>query len=149
MGQGRRYPQRCLQASQLSPHESILDEAGKILSWQHHALGCSINLMTEGPDAKVIGDMTGGAMARFLVRYPNVKTGFTHVDFNLLRGWLRAVEINVNVFPIECFVDELAVIIKKIPCSSASIFLSTMPKRVTEFPFQDPQRIAGRTKACY
>lgn len=122
------------------------DDSGKLLSWQHHALGCSINLMTEGPEAKVVGDMTGGAMADFWYDIPNVKTGFTHVDFNLLRGWLRAVEININVFPIESFIDELATKLKKDPVQFRLDLLSTMPKRMTEFPFQDPQRIAGVLK---
>ncbi|MEO7120418.1 MAG: molybdopterin cofactor-binding domain-containing protein [Ginsengibacter sp.] len=122
------------------------DDSGKLLSWQHHALGCSINLMIEGPAAKVVGDMTGGGMADFWYDIPNVKTGFTHVDFNLLRGWLRAVEINVNVFPIECFIDELAVKLKKDPVQFRLNLLATMPKRLTAFPFQDPQRIAGVLK---
>ncbi|ULQ54724.1 xanthine dehydrogenase family protein molybdopterin-binding subunit [Flavihumibacter fluvii] len=122
------------------------DDTGKLLSWQHHYVGSSINLMLEGPDAKVIGDMNGGATADFWYDIPNVKTGFTHVDFNLQRGWLRAVEININVFPVESFIDELAVKLKKDPVQFRLDLLSTMPKRMTEYPFQDPQRIAGVLK---
>lgn len=122
------------------------DDSGKIISWQHHYVGCSINLMLEGPSAKVIGDMNGGATSDFWYDIPNIKTGFTHVDFNLQRGWLRAVEININVFPVESFIDELARKLKKDPLQFRLDLLATMPKRLTEFPFQDPQRIAGVLK---
>jgi isoquinoline 1-oxidoreductase beta subunit len=122
------------------------DDAGKIISWQHHYVGCSINLMLEGPNAKVVGDMNGGATADFWYNIPNVKTGFTNVDFNLQRGWLRAVEININVFPVESFIDELARKLKKDPVAFRLDLLATMPKRMTEYPFQDPQRIAGVLK---
>ena len=122
------------------------DDSGKLLSWQHHALGCSINLMIEGPETKALGDMNGGANADFWYDIPNVKTGFTHVDFNLMRGWLRAVEININTFPVECFIDELAIKLKKDPVQFRLGLLATMPKRLTEFPFQDPTRIANVLK---
>lgn len=126
--------------------EASWDDSGKLTSWQHHYVGCSINLMLEGPAAKVVGDMNGGATADFWYDIPNVKTGFTHVDFNLQRGWLRAVEININVFPVESFIDELARKLKKDPVQFRLDLLATMPKRMTEYPFQDPQRIAGVLK---
>jgi isoquinoline 1-oxidoreductase beta subunit len=122
------------------------DDDDKLQTWNHHVLSTSVNVMTEGPETKNPSEVLGGASNDFWYDIPNVKTGFTHVDFNLLRGWLRAVEINMNVFPVESFVDELAAKLKKDPLQLRLDLLSTMPKRMTEFPFQDPQRIAGVLK---
>lgn len=122
------------------------DETGKLQTWDHHVLSTSVNIMVEGPETKNPTESLGGASNDFWYDVPNVKTGYTHVDFNLLRGWVRAVEINMNVFPVESFVDELAAKLKKDPLQFRLDLLSTMPKRMTEFPFQDPQRIANVLK---
>jgi isoquinoline 1-oxidoreductase beta subunit len=122
------------------------DDAGKLQSWNHHVLSTSVNVMLEGPETKNPAEVLGGASNDFWYDVPNVKTGYTHVDFNLSRGWLRAVEINMNVFPIESFIDELATKLKQDPVQFRLDLLSTMPKRLTESPFQDPQRIAGVLK---
>jgi isoquinoline 1-oxidoreductase beta subunit len=118
------------------------DDAGKLQTWNHHVLSTSVNVMIEGPETKNPAENLGGAAADFWYDVPNIKTGYTHVDFNLLRGWVRAVEINMNVFPIESFIDELAAKLQKDPVQFRLGLLASQPKRSKEFPFQDPARIA-------
>ena len=116
---------------------------GKLLTWQHHVLSTSVNVMIEGPDTKNPAEILGGASSDFWYDVPNVHTAYSHVDFNLQRGWLRAVEICMNVFPIESFVDELAGKMKKDPLQFRLDLLSTMPKRTTDGLNQDPRRVAA------
>lgn len=91
------------------------DAAGNLQSWEHHVLTTSIARMVEGPEAKDLSEMLGGAHKDFWYAVPNVKTSYTPVDFNLQRGWLRGVEPVVNVFAVECFIDEIARKLKKDP----------------------------------
>jgi isoquinoline 1-oxidoreductase beta subunit len=91
------------------------DAAGQLQSWEHHVLTTSIARMVEGPEAKDLSEMLGGAHKDFWYAVPNVKTAYTPVDFNLQRGWLRGVEPVVNVFAVECFIDEIARKLKKDP----------------------------------
>lgn len=116
---------------------------GKLLSWQHHHIAPAINKMIEGPEAKNYAEMLGGASSDFWYDVPNVYTGFTHVDFNVNLGWLRAVEICVNVFPIESFIDEVARKMNKDPLQFRLGLLATMPERKEENLQQNPKRIAG------
>ena len=118
----------------------------KMLTWQHHVLTTSINVMIEGPETKNPAETLGGASSDFWYDVPNVHTGYTHVDFNLNRGWLRAVEICMNVFPVESFIDEVAMKMKQDPLKFRLGLLSTMPKRNEKDLQQDPQRIAGVLK---
>lgn len=118
---------------------------GKLQTWQHHVLSTSINVMLEGPATKNPAENLGGASADFWYDVPNVHTAYSHVDFNLQRGWVRAVEICMNVFPIESFVDELALKLKKDPLQFRLDLLATMPKR-TEGLQQDPARVAAVLK---
>lgn len=84
------------------------DNTGKLQTWQHHKLETAVQVMVEGPDTKSPPDMLGGANSDLWYDIPNVYTGYTNVDFNLNRGWVRAVELCVNVFPVESFIDEIA-----------------------------------------
>jgi isoquinoline 1-oxidoreductase beta subunit len=84
------------------------DADGKLQTWQHHKLETSIEVMLEGPDTKSPPTMLGGGTSDFWYDVPNIYTGYSHVDFNLARGWVRAVEICENAYPIESFVDEIA-----------------------------------------
>ncbi len=81
---------------------------GKLQTWQHHKLETSIEVMLEGPETKSPPTLLGGATSDLWYDIPNMYTGYTHVDFNLARGWVRSVEICQNVFPVESFVDEIA-----------------------------------------
>ncbi len=90
------------------------DDTGKLISWQHHVLGTPIAYMTDGPNNKNPQEMEG-ADAGFCYDVPNVNTGYTPVDFNINRGWLRSVDICVNTFPVECFIDEIAAKLNKDP----------------------------------
>jgi isoquinoline 1-oxidoreductase beta subunit len=119
---------------------------GKLLTWQHHVLSTSVNVMIEGPETKNAAEILGGASSDFWYDVPHVHTGYSHVDFNLQRGWLRAVEICMNVFPIESFVDELALKMKKDPLQFRLDLLSTMPKRTEPTLQQDPARVAAVLK---
>jgi isoquinoline 1-oxidoreductase beta subunit len=122
---------------------------GKLLTWQHHVLSTSVNVMIEGAETKNPAEILGGASSDFWYDVPNVHTAYSHVDFNLQRGWLRAVEICMNVFPIECFIDELAVKMKKDPLQFRLDLLTTMPKRNDQGLNQDPKRVAAVLKlAC-
>lgn len=91
------------------------DAQGALQSWEHHVLGTPIARMIDGPDAKDISENLGGAHKDFWYAVPNVRTGYTPVDFNLHRGWLRGVEPVQNVFAVECFIDEVARKLKKDP----------------------------------
>ncbi len=91
------------------------DEKGALKSWYHHVLCTSIGVMIDGPETKDPSENLGGATNDFYYDVPNVQTGFTHVDFNIQRGWLRSVEICMNSFPIESFIDEIARKLKKDP----------------------------------
>ncbi len=119
---------------------------GKLLTWQHHVLSTSVNVMIEGPETKNPAEILGGASSDFWYDIPNVHTGYSNVDFNLQRGWLRAVEICMNVFPVESFIDELAGKMKKDPLQLRLDLLSTMPKRNDPTLQQDPARIAAVLK---
>ena len=80
---------------------------GKVAAWQHHVLGTPVAYMTEGPDSKQAPEMDG-ADSGFCYNVPNIYMGYTGVDFNINRGWLRSVDICVNTFPVESFIDEIA-----------------------------------------
>ncbi|MBN8666230.1 MAG: xanthine dehydrogenase family protein molybdopterin-binding subunit [Chitinophagales bacterium] len=125
------------------------DEKGKLVSWKHHVLGTPIAYMIEGPETKNIGEMDG-ADAGFCYDVPNIHTGYTPVDFNINRGWLRSVDICVNTFPVESFVDEIAGKLKKDPLAFRLSLLENRPdfKTGTEAwaLSQSPARIAGVLK---
>lgn len=125
------------------------DEKGNITSWQHHVLGTPIAFMTEGPDTKNIGEMDG-ADHGFCYAIPNIKTGYTPVDFNINRGWLRSVDICVNTFPVESFIDEIALKLKKDPLQfRLSMLENRADFKTGEGPgalTQSPARIAAVLK---
>jgi isoquinoline 1-oxidoreductase beta subunit len=126
------------------------DGTGKLQSWYHHVLSTSIAVMTNGPDTKDPAENLGGADTDFYYDVPNVTTGYSHVDFNINRGWLRSVEICMNSFPIECFIDEVARKLKKDPLAYRLSLLEGRPMFMTgEGPGamkQYPQRIANVLK---
>lgn len=126
------------------------DATGKLKSWYHHVLSTSIAVMTQGPDAKDPAENLGGADTDFYYDVPHVTTGYSHVDFNINRGWLRSVEICMNSFPIECFIDEVARKLKKDPLAYRLSLLDGRPMFMTgEGPGamkQYPQRIANVLK---
>ncbi|MFZ1370933.1 MAG: molybdopterin cofactor-binding domain-containing protein, partial [Ferruginibacter sp.] len=123
--------------------------AGKLVSWQHHILGTPVSFMTEGPGSKNF-DEVNSADAGFWYDVPNISTGYTPVDININRGWVRSVDICVNTFPIECFIDELAASLKKDPLD----FRLSLLENRKDYTFgkepmlltQSPARIAGVLK---
>lgn len=126
------------------------DAKGTLQSWYHHVLSTSIAVMTNGPDTKDPAENLGGADTDFYYDVPNVTTGYSHVDFNINRGWLRSVEICMNSFPIECFIDEVARKLRKDPLAFRLSLLDGRPMFMTgEGPGamkQYPQRIANVLK---
>ncbi len=130
--------------------EAKLDKNGKLLAWQHHIAGPSISIMTEGPDTKNLAENLGGADKDFWYDVPNVRTGFSSVNFNINRGWLRAVEICVNTFAVESFIDEIALHLKKDPLAYRLSLLEGRPafdvRQYGTIVKQEPQRIAGVLK---
>lgn len=122
---------------------------GKLVSWQHHILGTPVSFMTEGPGSKNF-DEVNSADAGFWYDVPNISTGYTPVDININRGWVRSVDICVNTFPIECFIDELAASLKKDPLD----FRLSLLENRKDYTFgkepmlltQSPARIAGVLK---
>jgi isoquinoline 1-oxidoreductase beta subunit len=129
--------------------KAVADDKGKIMAWQHHVLGTPVAFMTEGPDTKNIGEMDG-ADNGFCYDIPNVRTGYTPVDFNINRGWLRSVDICVNTFPVECFIDEIAAKLKKDPLEFRLAMLENRPNFKTGSEpgalTQSPSRVAGVLK---
>ena len=124
-------------------------DKGAITSWQHHVLGTPVGFMTEGPDTKHPEEMDG-ADRGFCYAIPNVLTGYTPVDFNINRGWLRSVDICVNTFPVESFVDEIAAKLKKDPLQFRLSMLENRPDFKTGNEpgalTQSPARIAAVLK---
>lgn len=130
--------------------QAAWDAKGTLQTWYHHVLSTSIAVMTDGPDTKNMAENLGGADSDFYYNVPNVTTGYSHVDFNINRGWLRSVEICMNSFPIECFIDEVARKLKKDPLAYRLSLLDGRPMFMTgEGPGamkQYPQRIANVLK---
>lgn len=129
--------------------KAATDEKGDILAWQHHVLGTPIAYMTEGPVSKSAPEMEG-ADRSFCYDIPNVRNGYTAVDFNINRGWLRSVDICVNTFPIESFIDEIAQKLHKDPLAFRLSLLENRPDFKTgDKPgsmTQSPARIAAVLK---
>ena len=125
------------------------DTAGKLQSWEHHVQTTSIAL-SQDPAAKDPSENLGGATNDFYYDVPNVLNGYTHQEINISRGWLRSVEICVNVFPIESFIDEVARKLKKDPYQfRLSLLEGREMFTVGEGPGamkQYPQRIASVLK---
>ncbi len=125
------------------------DDKGNLIGWQHHVLGTPVAYMTNGLQEKHPEEMEG-VNAAFYYDIPNVNTGYTAVDFNINRGWLRSVDICVNTFPVECFIDEVAAKLKKDPLAfrlsllenRADFKTGNQPGAMT----QSPSRIAGVLK---
>lgn len=126
-----------------------LDDSGTMLGWQHHVLGTPVAYMTDGPDSKGAPEMDG-ADSGFVYNVPNVYTGYTGLDMNINRGWLRSVDICVNTFPVECFIDEIASRLKKDPLEFRLALLEGRPNfKTSEEPgahIQSPQRVANVLK---
>ena len=122
---------------------------GKIMSWQHHVLGTPVAYKTEGPDTKNAPEMDG-ADNGFCYDIPNVSTGYTGVDFNINLGWLRSVDICVNTFPVESFIDEIAKKANQDPLSFRLSMLENRPDFKTgDGPgamTQSPKRVAAVLK---
>ena len=125
------------------------DNKGNVVAWQHHVLGTPVSFMTDGPNPKNAPEMDG-ADRGFVYDVPNVYTGYTPVDFNINRGWLRSVDICVNTFPVECFIDEVAQKFKKDPLQFRLSMLENRPDFKTgDSPgslIQSPSRVAGVLK---
>ena len=125
------------------------DTKGNIVAWQHHVLGTPVSFMTDGPDPKNAPEMDG-ADRGFCYNVPNIYTGYTPVDFNVNRGWLRSVDICVNTFPVESFIDEIA---QKVKRDAVEFRLSMLENRA-DFKTgdgpgsltQSPARVAGVLK---
>jgi isoquinoline 1-oxidoreductase beta subunit len=124
------------------------DADGKLQTWQHHIVGTPVAPMREGPGAKDEPETEGGASSNLWYEVPNMYSGYTSIDFNLNRGWLRAVDVCQNVFPVECFIDEIAVKQKKDPVAFRLSLLEgrqVHEDKATGFR-QEPQRIANVLK---
>ncbi len=129
--------------------KASIDEQGNVQAWQHHVLGTPVATMTEGPNTKNAPEMSGLDKS-FCYDFPNIKTGYTGLAFNINRGWLRAVDICANTFPVECFIDEIAISTKKDPLAYRLSLLENRPDFKTgDDPgaiLQSPSRIAGVLK---
>jgi isoquinoline 1-oxidoreductase beta subunit len=129
--------------------KAVTDNKGNLMSWQHHVLGTPTGWMTGGKDDKHPEEMDG-ADRGFCYDIPIIATGYTPVDFNINRGWLRSVDICVNTFPVESFIDEIAQKLKKDPLEFRLSMLENRPDFKTgDGPgslVQSPARIAGVLK---
>ncbi len=129
--------------------KASIDDGGNLAAWQHHVLGTPVAWMTSGTGDQHPEEMDG-ADRGFYYDIPNVATGYTPIDFNINRGWLRSVDICVNTFPIESFIDEIALKMKKDPLAFRLSLLENRPDfKTSEGPgglVQSPARIAGVLK---
>lgn len=92
------------------------DAQGKVQSWEHHVLSTPVEWSIQNPETgQVPSENVGGADKDFWYGIPNIRTGFSPLDINIQRGWLRGVEPVQNVFAVECFIDEIARKLKKDP----------------------------------
>lgn len=125
------------------------NDDGSVATWQHHVLTTPIATMTDGTELKAATEMDG-ADSGFCYAIPNVLTGYTPVEFNINRGWLRSVDICVNTFPVESFIDEIAAKLKKDPLEFRLSMLENKPDFKTgDEPgalTQSPARIAAVLK---
>jgi isoquinoline 1-oxidoreductase beta subunit len=125
------------------------DAKGNLAAWQHHVLGTPVAYMTEGLQTKEAPEMDG-ADKGFCYNVPNITTGYTPVDFNINRGWLRSVDICVNTFPVESFIDEIAQKLKKDPLQFRLSLLENYPDfKLGDTPgasTQSPSRVAAVLK---
>ena len=124
------------------------DKNGKLQSWKHHLLTTSVAAMYKRPPA---GTETGGGFDKtFWYDIPHVQTAYTPVDININRSWLRGVSHVVNVFASECFVDEIAIQLKKDPLDFRLSLLEKAPVIESRYGsavrIQDPARLAGVLK---
>jgi isoquinoline 1-oxidoreductase beta subunit len=105
--------------------------------------------MTEGTNTKNAPEMDG-ADKGFCYDVPNIATGYTAVDFNINRGWLRSVDICVNTFPVESFIDEVAQKLQKDPLQfRLSMLENRADFKLGDAPgslLQSPVRVAGVLK---
>lgn len=127
------------------------DASGKLLRWEHHVLTTPIGTSLNGPDAKNIEENLGGAGADFWYEVPHVRTAYSPVEFPLPRGWVRGVEPVVNVFALECFIDEVARKLKKDPLDYRLSLLENRPPFDAKFSENwskkvDPSRMAAVLK---
>jgi len=126
-----------------------IDDNGNLAAWQHHVLGTPVAYMTNGPQEKHPEEMEG-VNAAFYYDVPHVTSGYTPVDFNINRGWLRSVDICVNTFPVECFIDEIAAKLKKDPLAfRLSLLENRADFKTGDQPgamIQSPSRIAAVLK---
>jgi isoquinoline 1-oxidoreductase subunit beta len=129
--------------------KAATDSNGKIAAWQHHVLGTPVAYMTEGTNTKNAPEMDG-ADKSFCYDVPNIATGYTAVDFNINRGWLRSVDICVNTFPVESFIDEVAQKLQKDPLQfRLSMLENRADFKLGDAPgslLQSPVRVAGVLK---
>ena len=125
------------------------DDKGSLAAWQHHVLGTPVAYKTDGPDSKNLPEMDG-ADNTFCYDIPNISTGYTGVDFNINLGWLRSVDVSVNTFAVESFIDEIAVKLNKDPLEFRLAMLEHKPDFKTgDNPgsnVQSPSRVAGVLK---
>lgn len=125
------------------------NKKGALALWQHHVLGTPVAYMTEGPGSKQAPEMDG-ADKGFCYDVPRIATGYTAVDFNINRGWLRSVDICVNTFPVESFIDEIAAKLQQDPLQFRLSLLENRPDFKTDDTpgamTQSPARVAGVLK---
>jgi len=124
------------------------DKSGKLLAWDHHVLGTPVEWSIDEKRAdKLPSENLGGAGQDFWYHIPNVRTGYTAVDFNLQRGWLRGVEPVQNVFAVESFIDEVARKMKKDPLQfRLSLLEGYAPFKTSGDGMVAPERLAGVLK---
>jgi isoquinoline 1-oxidoreductase beta subunit len=85
-----------------------LDSKGQLTAFMQHIVAPSADATFEGPDTPDLGctelagpQMQNGTVPNYLLEYSFLPTGIP-------RGYVRAVDPNINQFPLQSFIDELA-----------------------------------------
>jgi isoquinoline 1-oxidoreductase subunit beta len=106
-------PYRPMTFSQL---KGGFSEDGKLVAFQHKVISPSYQegMRTDFDKTKVDGIMVEG-IGEQAYEIPNIKTSFVRADYHVPVAAWRSVTSSTVAFAHECFIDELAVSVKKDP----------------------------------
>jgi isoquinoline 1-oxidoreductase beta subunit len=108
-----------------------LDQAGKVVAWQHRVVSPSINNQ-RWPGSVVNGldlDAVDGA-ADLHYEIPNLRVDYGMLDTPVPVGWWRSVTASQTCFANECFIDELAEAAGRDPVELRRALLVNSPRHL-------------------
>lgn len=117
-----------------------LDEAGRVVAWEHRLATVSLNRNIRGPEADPpeLYDVQGAADHPYPI--PNLRFAWTDVPLDLQFGSWRSVSHSFNVFAVESFLDELAAAAGRDPLELRLDLLAAAPEPDREITLPLPGR---------